>query len=41
MIELLNKRCEDIAEANEDEKTSKGVYMDFGWDGSAYNIYGC
>lgn len=40
MSQLLGKRADVLAKAIEDEKTSKGVYADFGWDGLTYNIYG-
>ncbi|GIO03453.1 hypothetical protein J5TS2_41210 [Brevibacillus halotolerans] len=38
--ELLSKRASSIAKKIDKNKTRKGVYMDFGWDGLTTNIYG-
>ncbi|MCR8981834.1 hypothetical protein [Brevibacillus laterosporus] len=38
--QLLSKRASSIAKKIDRNKTKKGVYCDFGWDGFTTNIYG-
>ncbi|ATO48404.1 hypothetical protein P4V86_02020 [Brevibacillus laterosporus] len=38
--QLLSKRASSIAKKIDKNKTKKGVYCDFGWDGFTTNIYG-